>query len=487
MPIDSIPIDYADCQDWLCPDLRSHWQLKYHPPSASYILQGIPYPQQFPFSAAESRALSGFTGQFTVKQLHQYCQAQLGTDLPPSFIPDLLQKLVQLGVLETLNAPPAASVEPPVDPPTPSLKLATGLQWIPHAEGYWILRSPEGKHHIQVSPDDKPIIEQIGQSPIAQLAQRHQCSPQYIHHLLSLLATAQMVEGITLPPPKAKKFTPLQLLYYKLPLLNPDAWLTRHIDKLCWVWTSMSWLALCSGLGLTGVVAIGHRLDLLTYGQALLTAYGWSLLLPFALLSMIVISLHELAHAFTLKHYGGAVTEMGLLFMCLMPSAYTDSSDAYCLSSRWQRCWVVAAGVICQIVIGAIAFWLWHLTAVSSGLHTTSYLLLVAALFTVALNLNPFAKFDGYHLAVAASGINNLKDRSFKLYANLIRQRPTQEYGTTAWLLAIYAPLSFVYVVLVFGHLALWLGNLVLTYVPYLGLVLVILWLIYFTYPQKAS
>jgi putative peptide zinc metalloprotease protein len=215
------------------------------------------------------------------------------------------------------------------------------------------------------------------------------------------------------------------------------------------------------------------------------TTQGGSVILPFALLMMLVVSLHEFAHAFTLKHYGGIVPEIGLLFMCLMPGCYTDTSDAYCLVKRRQRALVVAAGVLCQLIIWAIALWLWNFSNPDTWLHTTSYLLMVAALFTVALNLNPMSKFDGYYLTVAISGIFNLRSRSFQFYHNLFRLQPSPERPRDAFILAIYAPFSFAYILVVFGHLWLGLGDWLLSNIPMMTLTILVLWLIYFFLPSN--
>ncbi|MDY7015187.1 MAG: hypothetical protein SVX43_16635, partial [Cyanobacteriota bacterium] len=195
--------------------------------------------------------------------------------------------------------------------------------------------------------------------------------------------------------------------------------------------------------------------------------------------------LHELAHAFTLKQYGGMVPEMGVMLMCLFPAAYTDTTDAYCLVKRRQRVLVVAAGVLCQLGVAAIAFWLWMVAVPGSGLNVGSYLLLAAALFTVAINLNPLAKFDGYYLAVAATGINNLRSRSFLFYLKLMTGKPIEEKARDAWILALYAPLSLAYLWLVFGFLFARLADWILMNAPFLTLTLLALWAIYYFFPSK--
>lgn len=366
---------------------------------------------------------------------------------------------------------------------TPKLKQTT--KWIYHPDNYWILRNPVDFTYLQVSLGDKQVIDRLGQFAPYIVAQTCNTTPKDIQRLLQLLAATGMLEGTTPSKTSKRKFTPLQLLYFKKPLINPDRWLTHHIDSLRWIWTQATALILGITLTLTAILSLAHRADITYFGQQLFQAHSGNLLLPFLLLSLLVVSLHELGHAFTLKHYGGIVPEIGLIFMCLMPAAYTNTTDAYCLVKKHQRFWVVAAGVTLQLIIGAIAFWLWFISAEDTWLHTSSFLLMGAALLTVALNLNPLARFDGYYLVVALTGINNLRSRSFLLYQRLLRGHPAQESGRNFWILLTYAPLSFAYILLVFGKLFLWLSALILTYVPYLTLVLLILWLIYYTAPAK--
>jgi putative peptide zinc metalloprotease protein len=475
-------LDPTTAADWLCPDLRPQWRLRHNHRADCWVLQGRQATRRIRFTLAEGFALARFSGTWTVSEIQVQCQAEFGETLAPDFVVQLLQRLLSLGILAD-DAPDAAPTDT-ISPPTQSMGLKPGARWTHQRDGHWILGDEAGLHHLQVSPSDKIIIDCIGQMPLAQIAQHCRCSPHQVKGLLNLLAQAELLTGVELPPPPQRKFTPLQLLYIKKPLFNPDRWLSRHVDKLGWLWGRVMTGLLGGLLAFSLVFALNHRPDLLLFGQRLMTVYGWNLLLPFGLLSMAVVSLHELAHAFTLKHFGGAVSEMGLLFMCLIPAAYTNSSDSYQVSNRC-RCWVIGAGVLCQVVIAAIAFWLWFATASSAGLHTASYLLLVAALFTVALNLNPMARFDGYYLLSAATGIRNLRPRAFLFYKALLQRQPSPERGRDRWILAAYAPLSFLYVLLVFGQLFLWLGNVILTHIPYLALVLFVLWLIYYLTPTR--
>jgi putative peptide zinc metalloprotease protein len=473
--------------DWICPDISTYWQLAKVRGQDQVILKSIHSERQFRFSIPEGYALQYFTGQLTVDQIQGCCQQQfqdaISNNLAISshLVIELLQKLIALGIL----ALPDAQAHPTPTSPNQLPQLKACVQWIRHPDGYWILRNPEDVTFLQVSDRDKSVISQFGQQPLATIASSYNITRDELRYLLQLLTATAMLSGTKPPKHTRRKFNPLQLLSFKIRLFNPDAWLTRHVNKLRWIWTTSFCSILCFFLAWSMLVGLNQSAEIFATGQQLWTTQGRHILLPFALLMMLVVSLHELGHAFTLKHYGGIVPEIGLLFMCFMPGCYTNTTDSYCLVKRQQRTFVVAAGVLVQLIIWAIALWVWNFSNPNTWLHTFSYLLMVAALFTVALNLNPLSKFDGYYLAVALSGINNLRSRSFQFYGNLLRFQPSSEYLRDALILAAYAPFSFAYILLVFSHLWLGLGDWVFTHIPVTALFLFGLWVIYFYSPQK--
>ena len=189
-------------------------------------------------------------------------------------------------------------------------------------------------------------------------------------------------------------------------------------------------------------------------------------LLKLGFATVLVVFLHELGHAFTLKHFGGIVPEIGLLFMCFLPGMYTNTSDQYSLIKRQQRVLVVAAGVIVQIVIWALAIWLLLVSPPHSIWQQNSYLFMSAALVTVVLNLNPLNAFDGYYLLVAMTGINNLRRRSLEFYFDLFRRQASPEKISDQTILAIYAPLSIIYTVMVLGYMLWLVGNWIREFLP---------------------
>ncbi|MBD1903892.1 efflux RND transporter periplasmic adaptor subunit [Trichocoleus sp. DQ-A3] len=469
----------GESYNWICPDLTADWKLGKLRNSDEFVLQSLEGNRRIRFSATEGYALQSFTGRFTVGQVQERCQQQLGNAISPDFVSQLLSKLVVVDILTLSDAE---------ESPTPGASgsvLKACVQWIKHPDGYWILRNPEDVTFIQVDDTGKAVISDLGQRQLEAIAQKYNISTQELRKLLQQLAATGMLVGTKPQKPSRGKFTPMQLLFFKLSLFNPDRWLSRHVDKLHWIWTRTFALLLCFFLGWSSAIAFSHSTDILLAGQQLMRTQGGSLMLPFGLLAMLVVTLHELGHAFTLKYYGGIVPEVGMMFMFLIPAAYTNTTDAYCLVKRRQRVLVVAAGVICQVAIAAGAFWMWQIS--SMWLHTTSFLLMAAALFTVAVNLNPLSKFDGYYLAVAMSGINNLRSRSFGFYGNLLQGRSTNEKPGDQAFLAAYAPFSLLYSLLVFGSLLGLVTGWTLTNIPTIAIILLTLWAIYFYWPSTSK
>lgn len=489
--------EYQNC---ICPDIRDYWKLAQLKNSDRVSVaeqnrvillstQGI---QRYQFSATEGYALRYFTGQFTVEEIQNYCQQQYKDEISPNLVLELLQKLISLGILcaeVEEQGSRGAEKEGGEEHRNISItqpKLKPCVHWVAHPDGYWILRNPEDVTFLQVCDRDKAIIEQLGQIPAHLLAEEFCITQNELRYLLQLLTATAMLEGTKPAKRRRGKLSPLQLLSFKIRLFNPDPFLTKHIDKIRYLWTQPTAIFLTIFLIISAVVGFNQRAEIIFIGQKLLATNGSNLILPFALLTAFVVTLHELGHAFTLKNYNGIVPEIGLLFMCLVPAVYTNTTDSYCLS-RFRRILVVGVGVLVQLILAAFGLWLWNVSASGTWLSTASFLLMSAALFTVALNLNPLAKFDGYYLAVAITGINNLRSRSFAFYGNLLTGKPIQESSQNRWILATYAPFSIGYIWMVFGFLFWRITEWSLINIPMTALILLFGWGIYFLFPSSGK
>ena len=471
----------TDYSNWICPDIRPYWKLLRENNSQQLVLVASQGDIKHSVSAAEAYALRHFVGKLTVVQVQESCNKRLQTAASPNLVTELIKKLLKLEVISLENN---LEEEQTQNPQSPQLKPC--LQWVKPAPEYWILRNPEDVTFLQFDHRGKEAVEQIGQMSPQKIINQFDITPQELQYLLQILAATGMLTGTHPAKPKKGRFHPLQLLFFKVKLFNPDPWLTSWIKYLHWVWTSAFTFILCTFLGLSAAVGFNKRGEIMHQGGELWQTSGTSLIFWFAVLSLTVVALHELGHAFTLKHYGGIVPEVGLLFMCLFPAAYTNTSDSYCLS-KFKRVLVVGAGVIVQVTLAALGLLLWNISLPGTWLHIGSFLLMAGALFTITINLNPLAKFDGYYLAVAATGINNLRSRAFGLYGNLLRLQPIQETWRDRLILSAYAPFSLIYIWFVFGFLFYRLGDWILSNIPMTALILLIIWAIYFYFPHFST
>ncbi len=432
---------------WHTPDLTPYWDIRPSKTGDRHYLCAKLDDRRIEIDADRAFILSHFSGKFTIAQIqHQYNRKRNRQN--PQIVATVIQELIDQGVFA--HDPDNMIADRPIG------SLRACVEWDHQPEGYWILNNPLTETVLSVADSDKAAIEAIGWLRDDDLCQQHDISPPRLAQLRQWLGSKSMLEGVEPPAKPRGKFNPMQLLFFKKKICDPDPWLSRHVDKLRWIWTRRFWYGFLASLALMGIVGFAQAADLVAYGVQLWETQGAGLIVKYIIASLIVLSIHELGHAFTLTHFGKPVKSMGLMFMCLFPAAYTNSTNSYGLP-RYQRLLVVGAGVLTQLAIAAIALFVWNVTTIGQWLYEISYLLFSASLFTVLLNLNPLAKFDGYHLLVAATRINDLRRRAFAYYQRKFKGEPEIEYPAFRPILAAYAPLSLIYLVGIFGLL---FGNL---------------------------
>ncbi len=91
---------------------------------------------------------------------------------------------------------------------------------------------------------------------------------------------------------------------------------------------------------------------------------------------------------------------MGVAFMVLAPTLYTDASDAWRLKERRKRLLIDAAGVLTEMAIAAIALFLWAFLPNGPWRSAMFFISATAWIMSVAVNLSPFMRFDGYPFSV---------------------------------------------------------------------------------------
>jgi len=254
-------------------------------------------------------------------------------------------------------------------------------------------------------------------------------------------------------------------LSVKVPLGDPDAWLTRMAPyaakALCWPVALVVFALFSAAL----LVAARSWPELSADAGERLLAPGnvaW-LLLAYPLMK----GLHEFGHALTTKIYGGEVREMGVLFLVMMPVPYVDASSATAWPEKSRRIAVSAAGVLVELWVAAVAVLIW--AAVEPGVVRSLAFDIgwIAVASSLLVNGNPLMRFDGYYVLADAIEIPNLRQRANQYLHWWIMKRafgadsvrdPTQAPGEAPWL-AAFAVASFVYKLFIQLAIALFLSE----------------------------
>ena len=249
-------------------------------------------------------------------------------------------------------------------------------------------------------------------------------------------------------------------LFFRVPLLRPDAWLTRWAPVASVFYsTGFAWLtALALAWGLSNVVRQWEA-----FSAQLVDVLSWEGLLAYGVALIGVKVLHELGHAFTAKRFGCRVPAMGVAFLVMWPMAYTDTNETWRLTDRRQRLKVASAGIVTELLIAAWATLAWGLLP-EGNLRSAFFVLATSSwLSTLAINASPFMRFDGYFILSDALDMPNLHERSFALARWKLREwlfrlgeEPPEYFapGTQRGLLA-FAWATWIYRLVVFIGIAL--------------------------------
>ena len=199
-------------------------------------------------------------------------------------------------------------------------------------------------------------------------------------------------------------------LYLRVPLFHPDRFLGRTLP---WVRPLVSRVAvaMCVACGLLGAVLIASRLD--TYFHTFLGFLTLRGGLAYALTLACIKAIHELAHGYAAKAYDVRVRSMGIVFIVFWPVPFSDVTDAWRLGCRWQRFMIGAAGVLAELALAGLSLLGWCLSP--PGIMNSVFFLISSSIVisTLAVNLNPAMRFDGYYLLSDAWGVDNLQPRAF--------------------------------------------------------------------------
>ena len=208
------------------------------------------------------------------------------------------------------------------------------------------------------------------------------------------------------------KLNPMGYLSFRIPLIRPD----KFLDSTLWIVRPlMTKKAFHVYLILLVIAIIGILQQWHTFTTYVNEALSWEGAIYLFLALAVSKSFHEFGHAYTAKYLGLKVPSMGLMWMFIFGFLYTDTTESWKLQSRKQRIAIGSAGVLAELQLAVIATILWAVLPDGGLRYGCFYLGTAAWIATLAINLSPFLRWDGYWVLSDLVGIQNLRERSGKL------------------------------------------------------------------------
>ncbi|MEV0157879.1 M50 family metallopeptidase [Micromonospora sp. NPDC050686] len=299
------------------------------------------------------------------------------------------------------------------------------------------VKDPQTGWYYRVGPREYFLLTRMdGTRTLDELAAeyaevfRRRLGPESWQQLFAMLHRRQLLDGATDPAELARltataaenaarhKRGPLSA---RLPLLDPERLFSRLLPALRPVFSWWFVLpALAAVLALAGYVAL-HLPELIGVvggGHRPLVA-----VLAAVVITWTIVFLHECAHGLTCRHFGGRVTEIGVMWRFPMLAPYCKVDDVVLFSPR-RRVATAFAGVFVSMLalLPFAAIWIW---GPPSGVpHDLSGTILLFGTVTAAVNLVPFLRLDGYYMLSHALNLVDLRADSYRFYGRLLRGGP---------------------------------------------------------------
>jgi putative peptide zinc metalloprotease protein len=371
--------------------------------------------------------------------------------------------------LELLPGPVLPDGQPSWTLHDPARNLFFRIDWLTFETlRHWGLGAPE------------PIADAVAaQTPL-------QLTAQDVESVLQFLVAHQLVrpQGLDAAAKLAQRRQQMQggvwqwllhhYLFFRIPLVRPDAWLTRW-QRVAGLLTTRVFLGMTFAALLFGVVQVLRQWDAFTV--QLVDTFSLQGLAAYAVAIIIVKVLHELGHAFTAKRLGCRVPTMGIAFVVLWPMAYTDTNETWRLTNSRDRLAVASAGIATELVIAVWATLAWSVLPDGSMRSAAFVLATTSWIATLAINASPFMRFDGYFILSDVLDMPNLHERSFALARwrlrewlfalgeprpEILSERHERAMIAFAWMTWIYRLVLFIGIALLVYHLFFKLLGIVL-------------------------
>jgi len=344
-----------------------------------------------------------------------------------------------------------------------------------HATGQVHRVSPAGGAVINAM-DGRRTVDELWKSALARMGDDAPSQDDFVQLLARLHAADLLQTEVTPDSAEIMKrsdrfgrawllqnvFNPLAL---RIRLWHPDKFFDRTIPYMRWLFGWPGIIVWLFTVVPAVMLAAQHWRELSADASDRILATDNLLLI--ALCYPVVKALHELGHGYAVKAFGGAVHEVGLMFLVFAPVPYVDASAASEFRSKWRRAFVGAAGMVVEVFVAALALYVWLLVEPGMIRALAYNVLFIASVSTVLFNANPLLRYDGYYILTDLLEIPNLRQRAVRYWTylaerHIFRSDEAREFaaapGERFWL-ALYAPISFLYRIAVTLGIALFVAS----------------------------
>ena len=234
---------------------------------------------------------------------------------------------------------------------------------------------------------------------------------------------------------------------------DPDWILTEMIQ---WTWWIFSWPFFFCVLLLWGAAASLIFTQFEYFAQKLpafeefFAAGNWIWLAAVMAATKIA---HEFGHGLACKRFGGQCHEMGVMLLVLTPCLYCNVSDSWTLPSKWKRALIAAAGMYVELILAAIATFVWWFSNPGLVNQLALNVVFVSSVSTILFNGNPLLRYDGYYILADILEIPNLRQKASSILQRFaaqwvlgIESRPDPFLpARRKWFFALYSVAAVVY------------------------------------------
>ncbi|MBM0274988.1 zinc metalloprotease [Micromonospora tarensis] len=216
-----------------------------------------------------------------------------------------------------------------------------------------------------------------------------------------------------------------RLWYARFPIVNPDRFLRWLAPRLGWWYSPWFVVPALVAAAVCVVLAVSRAGDL--YAASRMNIGHPLAAVSFAT-TWLVIALHEVAHGLTCRRFGGAATELGVLWRFPLLTPYCKTDDVVLFARRRHRVYTAFAGVFVNLV-ALVPFTVgWLLSTPGSHAHALAGSLLLYGTLTVLLNLLPVLRLDGYFMLNHAVGMLDLRQETYRFWTALLRRRGLESF-----------------------------------------------------------